>query len=49
VDANYKFVFIDIGAHGGRNEGGMFSNCMTFQNLKKNYHSSPKCNPEIEL
>lgn len=33
VDANYNFIFVDIGGQGGISDGGIFRNCQLYKNL----------------
>ncbi|GFR22764.1 DDE Tnp4 domain-containing protein [Trichonephila clavata] len=46
VDANYKFVLVDIGAEGHNSDGGVFKNSIFGQNLEKGTLDLP-CPAEI--
>lgn len=47
VDANYNFIFVDIGAQGGISDGGVFRNCQLHKDLKstKLNFPMPTCLP----
>ena len=42
VDADYKFLFVDIGCNGRVSDGGVFRNCDLFEELEANTLSIPK-------
>ncbi|GFQ75440.1 hypothetical protein TNCT_580761 [Trichonephila clavata] len=46
VDANYKFVLVDIGAEGHNSDGGVFKNSIFGQSLEKGTLDLP-CPVEI--
>ena len=35
VDADYNFIFVDIGIQGGVSDGGVFKNCQLYKDLEK--------------
>lgn len=35
VDADYNFMFVDIGCQGGVSDGGVVKNCQWYKNLTK--------------
>ncbi len=41
VDANYNFIFVDIGAQGGISDGGIFKNCKLYKDLSANKLNLP--------
>ena len=45
VDADYKFVYVDIGAQGRISDGGVFNNCKLSKRLQNNTLNLPK--PEV--
>ena len=44
VDANYKFIYVDIGCNGRVSDGGVFRNCNLFTAMENNTRNIP--NPE---
>lgn len=41
VDAEYNFLFVDIGCQGGVSDGGVFKNCQLYKDLEKNNLNLP--------
>lgn len=35
VDAEYNFIYVDIGSQGGVSDGGVFKNCTLYKNMEK--------------
>ena len=42
VDANYKFIYVDIGCNGRVSDGGVFRNCSLHQALEENRLNIPQ-------
>ena len=42
VDANYKFIYVDIGCNGRISDGGVFRNCDLYQHLEHNRLNVPE-------
>ncbi|XP_066970013.1 putative nuclease HARBI1 [Macrobrachium rosenbergii] len=45
VDANYKFLYIDVGCNGRISDGGVFANCSLSQALENNILNVPNGRP----
>jgi len=45
ADANYRFVFVDIGAQGGQSDGGVFRDCNLAEALEGNFAGLPSAEP----
>ena len=45
VDANYKFLFVDIGCNGRISDGGVFKNCATSTALEEKTLNIPPPKP----
>lgn len=45
VDANYKFIYVNIGAKGSGSDGGIFSNCALSTGLETNSLNLPPNRP----
>lgn len=44
VDANYKFIFVDVGAYGKEGDSGIFNKCRISEIIKTSEYFPP---PEI--
>ena len=42
VDANYKFIYVDIGCNGRISDGGVFRNCDLYKELEENRLNIPQ-------
>ena len=42
VDADYKFIYVDIGCNGRISDGGVFKNCNLYSMLEENKMKIPK-------
>ena len=45
VDANYKFIYIDVGCNGRISDGGVFKNCSLFNAMENNTLQIPPPEP----
>lgn len=45
VDANYRFLYVDIGCNGRISDGGVFKNCNIYQKFEQNKLDVPKPAP----
>ena len=41
VDANYNFIYVDVGAQGRISDAGVFNNCSLSEKLKRNTMNVP--------
>jgi len=48
VDADYKFITVDVGSYGRNSDGGIFSNSIIGKKLHNNTLNIPKPNPLLE-
>ena len=42
VDANYKFIYVDISCNGRISDGGVFQNCDLYKELEENRFNIPQ-------
>ena len=45
VDANYKFIHVDVGCNGRVSDGGVFRNCNLFTAIENNTLNMPTPEP----
>ena len=48
VDADYKFVYIDIGCNGRVSDGGVFRNSSLYAAMERNWLNTPEAEPSPE-
>jgi hypothetical protein len=47
VDADYKFLYVDVGRNGRISDGGIFANSPIYQKLESGHLKIPKDEPFI--
>ena len=45
VDADYNFVYVDVGCNGRISDGGVFRNCSLYTAMERNCLNTPEAEP----
>ena len=45
VDANYCFIYVDVGSNGRISDGGVFKECSLRKSIERNQVNMPEANP----